>query len=111
MVDDDIRLWLLHNLVSHRLKKKTIWMSEIKNLDFYHEYNDVDLCEPKSPTMFENDAVSVKIVRSALSIDQLEPPFPSKIVSELETILKSKQTVIELKQKLREYYILDTLKL
>jgi len=124
--DDAVHLWVLHNHVSHRLEKKSVWRSEISNLEFFLEKNlemegneqNVEeeisrLCESgettpdqeinSSENELEDEFFSVKVVRSALPLGELEPECKAMKVFVSEFNFDSKEDVIELKRKLHEY--------
>ena len=125
--DDDVRLWMLHNHVSHRLEKKSIWRSNIRNLEFFVETlegneqkegeGEAKLCEIErnDGTIYdqernslenepEEEDFSVKVVRLALPVGELEPEFKAMKAFVSEFSLDSKENILELKRKLHEYY-------
>lgn len=122
--DDDVRLWVLHNHVSHRLEKKSVWRSDIWNLEFFaekmegNEQEQAKLCDSENNGNFndqernslenELEDFSVKVVRSALPVGELEPECKAMKVFVSEFNFDSKEDVLELKRKLHEYYGLKT---
>ena len=113
--------------MSHRLKKKSIWRSEIAYLEFYDEVEirkegeevEENLCEMGSELNesleglsgstqeeAESSEFSVRIVRSSLRVGESEPICKiitrETIVSEFNMNLND--NIVELKQKLHEYY-------